>query len=280
VDVEETAASAPSSARALLLASHPLPTAAVTTLTAVLAAAAGARDAALALLTGAVFVGQLCVGWTNDLVDRGRDRAVGRSDKPLALGQVSARAVRTAAVTAGVACVPLSLGLGVAPGVSHLTAVAVALAYDLGLKRTLFSWVPYAVAFALLPVVVWLVSPHDGLPPGWVIAGGALLGVGVHGANVLPDHARDRATGVLGLPQRLPLPALRVGTAVALLAALALLTLGPAGAPRPWEWLAFGAGAGLSVLSAVGPAGRVAFPAAIGVGALAVTVLVVRGAFG
>lgn len=268
-------------ARGLVLACHPLPAAAVTVLTTVLAAAAGARGPILGLLAAAVLAGQLCVGWTNDLLDRDRDRAVGRLDKPLALDLVSAPAVRAAAVAAGVSCVPLSLGLGPAPGLAHLTAVGGALAYDLGLKRTWWSWAPYAISFGLLPVVVWLVSPRETLPPTWMIVAGAFLGIGAHGANVLPDYAGDRATGTLGLPQRLSLAVLRIGTAAALMTALALLILGPAGSPQPWEWAAFGAGAGLAILSAAGPArGRTSFPAAVAVGALAVAVLVARSAWG
>ena len=69
---------------ALAKACHPLPSAAVTTLTTALAAAAGVRGSLLVLVAAAVLTGQLCVGWVNDLVDRDRDRAVGRHDKPLA----------------------------------------------------------------------------------------------------------------------------------------------------------------------------------------------------
>lgn len=266
---------------ALLLACHPLPTAAVTTLTTVLAAAAGVRGALLGLLAAAVLTGQLCVGWVNDLVDRDRDRAVGRTDKPLATDVLRPRTVGMAATAAGAACVPLSLGLGVAAGLCHLVAVAAALGYDLGLKRTRWSWLPYAVAFGLLPVVVWLVSPSGGLPPAWLVAASALLGVGAHGANVLPDYGRDRATGVMGLPQRLDPPVLRLGTAGALLAALALLIFGPAGAPAAWEWLALGVGGVLALIAAAGPMqGRASFPAVVGIGGLAVGVLVTRGVLG
>jgi 4-hydroxybenzoate polyprenyltransferase len=265
-------------ARALLLACHPLPAFAVTALTTVLAAAVGVRGSLLLLLAAALLSGQLCVGWVNDLVDHERDRAVGRRDKPLATDELTPGAVARAATAAGVACVPLSLSLGIAAGLCHLVAVAAALAYDVGLKRTVWSWLPYALAFGLLPVVVWLVAPSDGLPPPWLVAAGALLGVGAHGANVLPDYDRDRATGVLGLPQRLDVRILRFGTAGALLAALVLLTFGPPGAPQPWEWVTLGIGCVLTLIATTGPMeGRASFPAAIGIGALAVAVLVARG---
>ena len=41
------------------------------------------------------------------------------------------------------------------------------------------------------------------MPPLWLPLAGALLGVGAHLVNVLPDLADDAATGVRGLPHRL-----------------------------------------------------------------------------
>jgi 4-hydroxybenzoate polyprenyltransferase len=273
--------SAPGRIRALLLACHPLPATAVTVLTVALGWVAGVSGAVLTTLGAAVLAGQVCVGWVNDLVDRDLDRASARTDKPIAAGRVGVRDVTVAAWSAGVMCVPLSLALGTVPGACHLVAVAAALAYDVALKRTVWSWVPYAVGFGLLPVVVWLVSPAAELPPAWMVAAGAALGVGAHGANVLPDHARDRAAGVMGLPQRLGPQALRTGTAAALLTALGLLILGPAGSPPTWEWAAFTAGALLTLVAVMPASGnRAAFPAAIGVGGLAVAVLFVRSALG
>ena len=98
---------------------------------------------------------------------------------------------------------------------------------------------------------------------------------------MLPDYDRDRATGVRGLPQRLDPLVLRLGTATALLGALALLTFGPPGVPRTWEWVALGAGCVLVLVAAAGPnEGRASFPAVIGIGALAVGVLIARSTVG
>jgi 4-hydroxybenzoate polyprenyltransferase len=64
-----------------------------------------------------------------------------------------------------------------------------------------------------------------------VTAGGALLGVGAHLANVLPDLEDDAATGVRGLPHRLGRRGTAFGAAGVLLAAVLVVVLGPAGAP-------------------------------------------------
>ena len=85
-----------SSVRTLVGAAHAGPTLAVTVLTGLLSVAQGLAPATTALLVGAVLAGQLSVGWSNDLVDRTRDRDAGRRDKPLATGAVSVAVVRTA----------------------------------------------------------------------------------------------------------------------------------------------------------------------------------------
>jgi 4-hydroxybenzoate polyprenyltransferase len=99
--------------------------------------------------------------------------------------------------------VPLSLACGTAAGLTHLVLVAAGWAYNLGMKATAWSWLPYAVAFGALPVFVALADPPQSLPPAWIPVVGALLGVGAHLLNVLPDLADDAATGVRGLPHRL-----------------------------------------------------------------------------
>ncbi|MDC5699135.1 UbiA family prenyltransferase [Intrasporangium calvum] len=206
-------------ARGLALASHPGPTVAVTSFTALLAASAGHTPARAVLVTAAVFTGQLSIGWSNDLVDAARDRAVARSDKPLVQGVLPDGALRAATVVALVACVALSLACGLASAAVHLLlGVASGWAYNLYFKRTALSPLPYAVAFAALPAVVTLALPAPAWPPAWVMATGALLGTGAHLLNTLPDLAADEATGVRGLPHRLGAEAVRLLAPAVLLA--------------------------------------------------------------
>lgn len=261
----------------LLLAAHPLPTATVTVLATGLAVALRTPAPTWSLLAAAVLTGQLSVGWLNDMLDADRDRVAGRQDKPIARGHITTRAVRWAIGAAAALCVGLSVALGPAPAAAHLVAVAAAWGYNLGLKSTVWSGAPYAVAFGLLPVTAWLVSPAEGLPPWWLITAAALLGVAAHGANVLPDLAADRMTGVRGLPQRLPERTVRIGTAGLLLAGLTLLTLGPDGAPSWWQLAVLAAGAALAVVAARGRGRVLSFPlpfvAVIAIAALALIMM-------
>jgi len=185
----------------MVRASHAAPTLAVTSFTTALAAGAGRRSGAVAV-AGAVLAGQLTVGWSNDYLDRHRDGLVGRADKPIVAGEVSASTVGTGALLAAAACVPLSLLSGRRAAAWHGVAVASALSYNLGLKRTAFSVVPYAVAFGALPGFVSLGGRLGSLPAASTMVAGALLGAGAHFVNALPDLADDAVTGVSGLPHR------------------------------------------------------------------------------
>lgn len=261
---------------ALVRASHAGPTVAVTVLTALLALALDLPAGRALLVTAAVFTGQLTIGWSNDLVDAARDRSVDRADKPVARGEVSEALVRKAIGVAGLGCVTLSLACGWRSGLVHLVwGVGAGWAYNLGLKRTAWSALPYAVAFGVLPAVVSLAGPGRVWPPAWMMATGALLGVGAHLLNALPDLADDARTGVHGLPQRLGARRVRVLAPAVLLVGSAVATVGPAGAVPGWAWALLGGCVLLAVVAVVGR-GRVPFVAAIGIALVDVVALLAR----
>ena len=265
--------------RALAAASHPAPTAVVTVLAVALVAGLGAPVATVLLVGAAVLAGQLSVGWSNDWLDAARDRAVGRADKPLATGAVTDRVVRDAALAAVVACAGASWATGPVPGTVHLVAVGSAWAYNLGLKRTRASFVPYAVSFGLLPAFLALAAGTA--PPVALVATGALLGAGAHVANVLPDLDDDAATGVHGLPHRLGRRVSSVLAPVLLAGGVAVVVLGLPG--RSAATLTVGAGAVLlaaaaGALGLARPASRAPFGLSMGVAAVCVGLLVTAGA--
>ncbi|UNX54776.1 UbiA family prenyltransferase [Georgenia sp. TF02-10] len=263
-------------AGALLRASHLAPTLAVTTVAALLAAAAGLSPRTGAVLTLAVLAGQLSIGWSNDLLDADRDARVGRRDKPLVTGALSRRLVRRSVAAALVVCVVASLAVGLAAGLVHLLAVAAGWAYNLRLKGTLLSWLPYTVAFGALPTLAWLAQDPARLPPGWMVAAGSLLGAGAHLVNVVPDLADDAATGVRGLPHRLGARRSVLLALACLTAASAVAVLGPAGPTPGWAWAVL-AMVGLLAAVAVRAGGRALFRAAMGIALLDVVMLVLRG---
>jgi len=265
---------------ALLRASHPEPTAAVTAIATALALATG-LGARSVWVTLAFLSGQLSVGWSNDWIDAARDVRTGRTDKPVARGALSAATVRTAALAAVALCVPLSLAMGTGAGLLHLAAVAAAWSYNARLKATALSWLPYALAFGAVPSVVVLALPGAHAAPWWATAGGALLGVGAHLCNALPDLDADVAQGVRGLPHRLGPGRAAALAAVLLLTAAVVLALGPPGGPGAGALLAVAVSAVVTVAGLVRarrPGSRDAFRAALVVAAVCVALLVARGA--
>jgi 4-hydroxybenzoate polyprenyltransferase len=243
----------------------------VTVLSGLLTAAQGLEPARAALVVGAVLAGQLSIGWSNDLVDLSRDRQAGRSDKPLVAGVVSVRIVGAACAVSVLVCVVLSLACGVAAGLVHLACVGAGWAYNLGLKSTVWSWLPYAVAFGGLTAFVALADA--GPPPWWWPVGGALLGVGAHLLNVLPDLDDDAATGVHGLPHRLGRRWIAPMAAAVLVAATGVVLVGGS----PPLALALVVAAVVLVLAAVvvSSTGRRPFVAAIGIALVDTAMLVV-----
>ncbi|GAA1918606.1 UbiA family prenyltransferase [Nocardioides lentus] len=259
---------------ALVRSCHPAPAVAVTVLAALLAAGAGADVDRTVVVVAAVLAGQLSIGWSNDLVDAARDRRVGRTDKPAATGELPVATLRTATGVALVLAVALPLVLGVSAGpgaaTTGLLVVAGGWAYNLGLKATVLSWLPYAVAFGALPAFVLLA---DGLSvPGWMPVAGALLGVGAHVLNVVPDLDDDAATGVRGMPHRLGARrAVGAGAALLVLATVVMAL----GAPVRGATLALLAVVvGALALVAVLRGGRTAFRAAMAIALVDVALLV------
>ena len=258
----------------LARAAHPGPVAAVTMLAAALAAATELPVVRIILVTGAVLAGQLSIGWCNDLVDRARDIRVGRRDKPLATGELPIGWAQSACLLAVVGTVALSLLCGITAGLVHLGCVAAGWTYNLGLKSTSLSWLPYALAFGGLPIFITLAEPGAGLPPLWLPFAGALLGVGAHLVNVLPDLADDEATGVHGLPHRIGERWTPVWAVMILAAASVVIVIGSDSVPGVVVTPALLMVAALAGLALV-TTGRAPFRAAIAIAFVDVIMLVV-----
>lgn len=209
--------------------SHPGPTLVVTVLAAALAVASGAEAWRIGLLSIAVFAGHLSVGISNDALDADRDRAVGRTDKPIAAGQVSRAAAWTAALTCLVAALLLSAPLGPGLVAAHAVLLASAWSYNVGLKASAVSILPFLLGFGIFPSFATLAMAQPQLAPPWAWIAGGALGAAVHLTNVLPDLDDDAATGIRGLPHRLGARTSAALAAAAVLAGAVAVTAGPTG---------------------------------------------------
>jgi poly(3-hydroxybutyrate) depolymerase/1,4-dihydroxy-2-naphthoate octaprenyltransferase len=215
--------------RGLLQACHFGPSVLVTTVAFLIAQALWWEGPAYVIAIG-VLLGQLIVGWTNDLRDYEDDLKHNRVVKPLVSGLITPKQLRTAifVVTPLAVLVNLFGPLGLKGGAVYLLGIAFGLAYNFYFKYTPLSPLPYVIAFAALPASVVLAV--DETPPVWMMAAGSMLGVAAHIANVLKDFEEDGQSGIRSLPRIIGERASRLSIAIILLATTVVLN---SVSPRP-----------------------------------------------
>ena len=150
-----------------------------------------------------VFTGQLVVGWSNDLYDFADDLNHQRTKKPLVSGLITKQyLINWLRFMLPFSFVANLLGpLGIKGGLVYMLGIACGVAYNFYFKFNIFSWLPFALAFAALPSCIAI--SKDITPPVWMWLGGALLGSAAHFINVIKDIDQDRASGIGGAPQRI-----------------------------------------------------------------------------
>jgi len=142
---------------------------------------------------------QFGIGATNDVVDAPRD-AGHKPGKPIPSGLLSPAVARAVAVVGFVAGLSLAVEFGLPTFALAVAVIGIGLAYDLLLKGTAWSWLPFAVGIPILPVFGWL-GATGSLPPAFAIlvpvavAAGAALAI----ANSLADVERDRGAGTVSI---------------------------------------------------------------------------------
>jgi 4-hydroxybenzoate polyprenyltransferase len=150
-----------------------------------------------------VFLGQLLIGWSNDIYDYQDDLKHNRVNKPLVSGQLQIEDLKKATfILLPIALLANLLGpLGLKGGAVYLLGVGCGIAYNFYFKFRITSPLVYFIALAALPASIFYAVDRN--PPLWVLATSSLLGVAFHFANVLKDLSADRDSQIGGLPQRL-----------------------------------------------------------------------------
>lgn len=211
---------------------HPLPSLATAAVTVVLALLFRVRpsDPKLLLLFATMLMAQFSISVLNDWADRDADAAAGKQ-RPIALGVISpATGLWLAAIFASTA-IAGALVLGALPTLILVVQLVAGWAYDLLLKPTPFSFLPFAIAFPLL--VFWVAAAADQpvhLAP-LILAAGVPLAIAIHIADGAPDRTVDSSAHLRTLTVFLGRPAAEIVAAVLLLVAsavawLALLSVG------------------------------------------------------
>jgi 4-hydroxybenzoate polyprenyltransferase len=173
---------------------------------------------------------QFGIGVANDWADAAAD-ATARPAKPIPAGLIRRPVAARIAAGAAIGGLALAALAGLPTLAVAAAGLATGLVYDLRLKRTRWSWLPYAVGIPLLPVFAWigatgsLPASFAALVPIAMVAGAALAV-----ANAVADVEGDQAAGIetvatsLGLDQARRLGGVLQGLAIlAALSSAALL---------------------------------------------------------
>ena len=207
-------------------AAHFGPTMLITTISFLLAARLWWEGPAY-LIAFTVFLGQLLIGWSNDIYDYQDDLKHNRVNKPLVSGQLQIEDLKKATfILLPIALLANLLGpLGLKGGAVYLLGVGCGIAYNFYFKFRITSPLVYFIALAALPASIFYAVDRN--PPLWVLASSSLLGVAFHFANVLKDLSADRDSNIGGLPQRLGKKASLVIIAILLIIVITILLNSP-----------------------------------------------------
>lgn len=181
---------------------HPFPSVVVAAVTVAFAfLAEKSPDVGIVVALG---LGMLCyqfaIGVANDIIDS-NDDAQSKAWKAMARGLISRRpAIALASALAAVGMVATA-GLPFGSWLIGIAGLACGLAYDVQLKRTGWSWLPFAIAFPLIPVWAFTALEEWDSLLWWVFPLGPVLGLALHLANQAPDVNKE--AHVRGLAHRL-----------------------------------------------------------------------------
>jgi len=185
---------------AYIRCTHPLPCLAVSSFAGLIAFSHNSSLASSLSIFAVVLLQQISVGLSNDWLDYKRDLAAKRVDKPAANGLVSVSMISGFSLVTAVSAQLLAFFYSPAAAAVMFLLLLSGWSYNLGLKATWASAIPYAVGFGALPLFASTADPIPYLAPAWMVTVAALLGIAAHFANALPDREADELTGVRALP--------------------------------------------------------------------------------
>ena len=209
------------SVRAYLTATHFPQALTMVVLTTVLCVLLGLSGWDVLWVIIATASGQASVGWFNDYLDAQVDKSLDRKHKPVVRHSLNPENLKKPIIVASLIAIPFSfLAAGWIGGLAHLGAIVSAQLYNRYLSRTVWSWLPYSVSFALLPIFCWQAASRDIWPSANILVMAILVGIIAHIFNALPDLELDRRVRFGGL-----VVYLGRGKSIALIVVLGLVLL-------------------------------------------------------
>jgi len=147
----------------------------------------------LAIMLLAIACSQASINSLNDYFDREIDQKV-KPHKPIPSERLNAGEVLRFSFGAFlIMCVLASL-FGLLSLILVVIGTIAGFLYDTKLKRTIFSWLPFILAYPVLAIWVWVILASFNPVLLWLYLIGSSLFVGIHITNTLPDLELDKET--------------------------------------------------------------------------------------
>jgi 4-hydroxybenzoate polyprenyltransferase len=142
-----------------------------------------------------MLLAQFSIGALNDWADRDRDASGGRM-RPIPMGLITPQVALGVAIACALLALVVSIlaGDGAAASIILLIGIGAGWTYDLLMKPTRLSFVPFAIAFPLM--LVWIQQIVVYGPPAWLcFVAGIPLAIAIHLGDAIPDREIDARTG-------------------------------------------------------------------------------------
>lgn len=193
-------------AKSLVGLLHPVPVA--LTLVATVAFAPLSRngatsDSQILPVVAIIALSQIAIALFNDVCDLELDR-INRPERALPRRLIGVGPATATVVVCAALSIALAFVFGILSGILVALGTGAGLTYSAWFKGTSMSWVPFAIAFPLLPIWELLVF-HNHTGKLWSIAViGIPAATAIHLSDALPDRESDLHAGSGGAATRLP----------------------------------------------------------------------------
>lgn len=152
------------------------------------------------LLPIAMMLGQAAIGISNEVVDCELDRAA-KPWRALPAGLISRRMAIALAIGCGLLGLAGAFVVSLPSAIVYLVGISMGVLYSTTFKYTVFSGVPYLIAYPLLPIWVWVSLGEFRLPQLAIYPLALPLVLAIHLVNQLRDFDEDQRIGFHSLVQ-------------------------------------------------------------------------------
>ncbi len=152
----------------------------------------------ITVIIAAICCSQISINSLNDFFDRELDHRF-KPNKPISSGRLSPKEVVVLAIVSFFTMCILAIKFGPISLLLGIIGTGAGFLYDVKLKRTILSWLPFMIAYPLLVFWTRMALGEFEWKLLWAYPIIGLLSIGIHITNTLPDLESDISFHLRGL---------------------------------------------------------------------------------